>query len=80
MKKLYRSNKDKVIAGVCGGLGEYFAVDARIFRVLFVLAMLVPVVPGIIPYIIMWILIPQHPIKSGQKSQESGNIVDVEVA
>jgi len=35
VKKLYRSKKGRVLAGICGGLGEYFKVDPVIFRILF---------------------------------------------
>jgi len=41
MKKLYRSSSNKIIAGVCGGLGEYFSVDPVLFRIIFVVMSLV---------------------------------------
>jgi phage shock protein C len=37
IKRLYRSRKDKVIAGVCGGIGEYFSIDPVWVRIIFVL-------------------------------------------
>ncbi len=37
MKKLYRSKKDKILGGVCGGLGVYFNIDSNIIRLIFVL-------------------------------------------
>ena len=59
MKKIYRSNK-KVIAGVCGGLGEYFNIDPTIVRVLWVLITLFTMlIGGIIAYILCWIIIPE---------------------
>jgi phage shock protein C len=63
VKKLYRSRKDKMIAGVCGGLGEYFNVDPTIIRVLFVILLLPGGFPGFFPYLILWIVVPEKPGK-----------------
>jgi phage shock protein C len=57
VKRLYRSREERMLAGVCGGLGSYFAVDPTLVRVLFVLFGLV-VGGGILAYLILWILIP----------------------
>jgi|UniRef100_A0A7V3E711 phage shock protein PspC (stress-responsive transcriptional regulator) len=59
-KRLYRSYTDKMLGGVCGGLGEYFDIDPVIIRVLFVIAVLFGG-GGILAYIILWIVIPQRP-------------------
>lgn len=59
MKRLYRSTTNKVLAGVCGGLGEYFNVDPTLIRVGFILLALPGGLPGIIPYLILWIVVPQ---------------------
>ena len=59
-KKLYRSVTDKMLAGVCGGLAEYFAIDPVIVRLIFVLAVIFGG-SGILAYIILWIIIPQKP-------------------
>ncbi|MBN1251491.1 MAG: PspC domain-containing protein [Bacteroidales bacterium] len=56
-KKLYRSADDKVLGGVCGGLGAYFNIDPVIFRLIFVLALLFSV--GFLIYIILWIVLPE---------------------
>jgi len=56
-KKMYRTVNDKVIAGVAGGLAEYFEVDVVIFRLLFVLLVFFGG-GGVLAYIIMWIVIP----------------------
>ncbi len=56
-KKLYRSVEDKKIAGVCGGLGEYFDIDPTIIRLIW-LAMLFAVGSGVLAYIIAWIIVP----------------------
>ena len=59
-KKLYRSHNNKMIAGVCSGIGKYFNVDPTVIRLLFVLLSLA-VLPGFLLYIIAWILMPEEP-------------------
>ncbi|MFH0999380.1 MAG: PspC domain-containing protein [Bacteroidota bacterium] len=58
-RKLRRSYKDSVIGGVAGGLGEYFATDPLIFRILFVV-LLFTGGGGFLIYILMWIFIPKN--------------------
>ena len=60
VKKLHRSTKDKMLAGVCGGIAEYFQLDPTIIRVLFVLFS-VFAGGGILAYIILWLVIPKEP-------------------
>jgi phage shock protein C len=60
VKRLYRSREERMLAGVCGGLGNYFTVDPTLVRVLFVLFGLVGG-GGILAYLILWILIPLEP-------------------
>ncbi len=64
-KSLYRSESDKKILGVCGGLAQYFEVDPVLVRVLFAfLTIITGVFPGVLAYFIMaWIM----PTKSGSK-------------
>lgn len=57
-KRVYRSTTNKVIGGVCGGLGEYFEVDPVFIRVVAVILALATGV-GFLAYIIAWIIIPQ---------------------
>lgn len=57
VRKLYRSESDKIVAGVCGGLGEYFNIDPIILRLAFVLVTLAGGA-SIFAYIILWIIIP----------------------
>lgn len=59
-KKLYRSVEDKKIAGVCGGLGDYFDIDPTIIRLIW-LAMIFAVGTGVLAYIIAWIIVPEKP-------------------
>lgn len=58
-RKIRRSRTDKVIAGVCGGLGEYFSIDPIIFRILFILLVIADGV-GILLYILLWLIVPQN--------------------
>lgn len=57
MNKVYRSSSDKMIAGVCGGLAEYFNVDVVLIRLLWAFAIIFGV--GVIAYIAAWIIIPE---------------------
>lgn len=62
MKKLYKSNTDKVFAGVIGGIGEYFDIDPTILRLAYILlAVLTALVPAIIGYIIASLVVPKKP-------------------
>lgn len=62
MKKLYRSEKDSLIAGVIGGIGEYFDIDPTVLRLGFiVLVLLTGIFPGIIAYILAYFIIPDEP-------------------
>ena len=65
MKKLYRSRKDSKIAGVCGGIAEYFSIDPTIIRLLAVITIFFGG-GGIVSYLIAWLIIPLEP--SGEES------------
>lgn len=66
---LYRSDTDRVIAGVCGGLGEYFAVDPIWFRIGFVLLALGGG-SGVLIYLLMWLIVRPQP--EGYSPPEGG--------
>ncbi|GET21551.1 MULTISPECIES: PspC domain-containing protein [Prolixibacter] len=60
-KRLIRSRTDRMIAGVCGGLALYFDLDVSLIRILFVILTLFTAgFPGILVYIIMWIVVPEQ--------------------
>jgi phage shock protein C len=59
-KRLYRSRESSVIAGVCGGLGEYLDIDPVFIRILMVLLVLAHGI-GLIAYIVAWIAMPRTP-------------------
>jgi phage shock protein C len=59
-RRLFRSRDDRMLGGVCGGLGTYFTVDSTLLRVLFVLLALSGG-PGVLAYLLLLILIPIEP-------------------
>ena len=58
-KKLHRSTKDKVIAGVAGGMAEYFNMDPVAMRLIFVVLAIISGGPMILAYILAWLIIPK---------------------
>ena len=72
MQRLYRSRTNKVFAGVCGGLAEYFDVDPVVIRVLFVLMVLFGG-SGILLYIAAIIIVPQKPYNPADFQQSSSD-------
>lgn len=78
--RLYRSYKNSVIGGVCGGIGEYLNTDPVLFRILFVVAFLVGG-SGLLAYIILWIVIPLEEIPNISRDEifeESSNSNNME--
>jgi phage shock protein C len=65
-KKLYRSRNDRMIAGVCGGLATYFNIDPAIIRVIAVILLLPGGLPGFVPYVILWIIVPVEPVTAAK--------------
>ncbi len=62
MKKLYKSERDQILTGIIGGMGEYFDVDPTILRIAFVVLVLITgIFPGVIAYIIAYFIIPETP-------------------
>lgn len=57
-RKLTRSMTDKMIAGVCGGIAQYLGVDATLIRLVFGILMLAGILPGVLAYIVAWIVMP----------------------
>jgi phage shock protein C len=52
--------QDGIVAGVCGGLGAFFGINPLWFRLLFIILMLPGGLPGALPYIVLWIIIPRR--------------------
>lgn len=59
-KKLYRSERDKMILGVCGGIGEYLGIDPTLIRLAW--ALLACSMTGIVLYLIAAVIIPLPPV------------------
>jgi phage shock protein PspC (stress-responsive transcriptional regulator) len=57
-KRLRRSSDDKIIAGVCSGLADYFGIDPVLIRLAFLVLFLAGTI-GFWPYLILWIVMPQ---------------------
>jgi len=60
-KKLYRSKTQKMLAGVCGGIAEYFEMDVSIIRILWAIITIASAGFGILIYILMIIIFPEAP-------------------
>lgn len=59
-RKLYRSRRHRMIAGVCGGIAEYFGWDPTLVRIAFLASLLIPG-PQAVFYLVAWIVIPDEP-------------------
>lgn len=64
VKKLYRSTSDRMIAGICGGLGDYFGIDSTLVRLIFVFGAIFTGSALFWAYIIMLIVVPEEPAAS----------------
>lgn len=60
MRMLYRSGRNRVLGGVCGGIGEYLNIDPTLVRLIWVLFILMGGI-GIPLYLIAWVIIPKNP-------------------
>lgn len=60
MKRLYRSKKERILGGVCAGLGEHLDVDPTVIRLIWAVVSVLSVGTGIIIYILAWIIIPEE--------------------
>lgn len=74
-KKLYRSKKDRIVGGVCGGIAEYLDIDPTLVRLVWAIAILSGV--GLLAYIIAWIIIPENP-EEVEVVYEEGEVDDME--
>jgi|GEM_PF-334295 len=70
MKRLYRSRKNKVFAGICGGMGEYFDIDPVIIRIITAVLTLFTGVPLVI-YIVAIFVIPLEPLEGAEAAAQS---------
>jgi phage shock protein C len=68
MKRLYRSRKEKMLGGVCGGLGEHMDVDPTMIRLVWAVVTVLSVGMGILVYLIAWIIITESPRESTEQT------------
>jgi len=59
-KKLRRSRSNRMLAGVCGGLAEFFGIGSFWFRLAFLIALFPGGVPGTLTYLLIWIIVPSE--------------------
>ncbi len=57
---LRRSRRDRILAGVCGGLAEFFGISAFWFRLAMLIAFIPGGVPGVLIYLLLWIMVPSE--------------------
>jgi len=57
---LRRSKSNRMIAGICGGLSEFFGISSFWFRLAFLIALIPGGVPGILVYILIWMIVPSE--------------------
>ncbi len=73
-RKLYRSRSDRYIAGVCGGIAEYFNIDSNLVRILFILSVFLGGA-GLILYLAAVIIVPENPAESVPARSSSNSTV-----
>ena len=76
MERLYRSKKERILGGVCAGIGIYFDVDPTVVRLVWIVLTLLSVGIGVIAYIIAWIIVPEGDpeIKTPAENPASGGL------
>jgi phage shock protein PspC (stress-responsive transcriptional regulator) len=60
MKRLYRSKKERMLGGVCAGLGEHFDIDPTVIRLVWAVITVISIGTGVLVYFLAWILIPEE--------------------
>jgi phage shock protein PspC (stress-responsive transcriptional regulator) len=58
-KTLRRSSDNRILLGICGGLGEFFGINPIWFRLAFVIAAIPGGLPGLLIYLILWVIMPK---------------------
>ena len=89
MKELKRSRTNQMIAGVCGGIGEYLAIDPNVIRLIWVVVTVFTAGTGILAYLLAWLIIPEEesPVTGARTagttvvsstSPDTGTVVEIE--
>lgn len=63
-KRLYRSRSNRVVGGICGGLAEFFGLDATLIRLAFVLGVIFGVGTFLVVYLVMLFVVPEEPLST----------------
>jgi phage shock protein C len=77
-KQLYRSEKNRVIAGVCGGIGEYYNFDPNILRIILVVLSILGGA-GVLLYLVIWLIVPSASSKKVGDSQLKENAQEMKL-
>ncbi|HOV98238.1 MAG TPA: PspC domain-containing protein [Bacteroidota bacterium] len=75
-KRLYRSTKNKILAGICGGIAEYLDTDPTFVRIIWIVLTLLGG-SGIILYIIAYLIMPENPEKTGEVQTETNSKANI---
>lgn len=70
-KRFYRSRADRMVSGVCGGIGAYFNADPTLIRLLFVGAAFINPPGAVLAYLIMMLVVPEEPLEAPVEETES---------
>ena len=76
-KRLFRSREERMLFGVCGGIGEYFNVDPTLIRLVFVALIFLGAGGGLLLYLVMAIIVPEKPL--GQEAATANASVPASV-
>jgi phage shock protein C len=79
-KKLYRSRSDRLIAGVCGGLADFFGLDVTLVRLVFVLGVVFGFGSLAVIYLVMFFVVPEEPVSTPVPSAQPDSQPPVEPA
>lgn len=88
MKELKRSRTDRMVAGVCGGIGEYLGIDPNVIRLIWVGVSIFTVGTGILAYLLAWLIVPEEALPATEtvppenavtvSPPETGTIIEIE--
>lgn len=70
-RKLFRSKKNRILGGVCGGFGEYLQIDPVVVRLLFLISLIPLHVLSVLAYLVCWIVLPRETETAGQTIESS---------
>lgn len=88
MKELKRSRTDRMIAGVCGGIGDYLGIDPNVIRLIWVGVSIFTVGTGVLAYLLAWLIIPEEGLPATEamppgpaatgSPPEAGTVIEIE--